>query len=124
MAVSSKTLKDSKNGFISNRKKIGINIWRFFFTGIDKVSGKESSFFVELEFLNSHLNYEEPVLGFKPRVTITEDDLQYALAGTSSAQNLQSEKIVQPSYVVIRVGKFGADARQVCSYLQQHSLIL
>ena len=116
MAVSSKSLKDLKNGFVSNRKKIGINIWRFFFTGIDKVSGKESSFFVELEFLNSHLSYEEPVLGFKPRITITEDDLQYALAGTSSAQNLQSEKIVQPSYVVVRVGKFGADAKQVCSY--------
>ena len=70
MAVSSKTLRDSKIGFITNRKKIGINIWRFFFTGIDKVSGKESSFFVELEFLNSHLSYEEPVLGFKPRITI------------------------------------------------------
>lgn len=116
MTVSNKILKESKYGFISNRKKTGINIWRFFFNGIEKVTGNESMFFIELEFLNSYLNYEEPVLGFKPRITITEDDLQYALAGTSSAQNLQSEKIVQPAYIVVRVGKYGSDSRQVCSY--------
>lgn len=119
MAASSKTLKNSKYGLSGTKKKVGINIWRFFFNGINKISGSESMFFIELEYLNPWLSDSEPLLGFKPRVKITADDLQYALAGTSSAQNLQSETIIQPSYVVIRVGKFGEDAKQLCSY---HSL--
>ena len=122
MAVSSKVLRDSKYGFIANRKKIGINIWRFIFNGIDKVSGTESMFFIELELLNSYIPSPEPVLGFKPRIKITSEDLQYALAGTSSAQNIQSETIVQPSYVVIRVAKLGADSKHVCSYHSIKSL--
>lgn len=116
MAATKKYLKDSRIGFTGTKKKAGINSWRVFFTGQEKNSGAESLFFLELEFLNAWQSPSEPLLGFKPRVTITEDDLQYALAGTSSAANLKSEEIIKPSYVVIRFGKLGQDAKQICSY--------
>ena len=35
----------------------------------------EQKFFLELEYLNPTLSTAEPLLGFKPRVAITEDDL-------------------------------------------------
>jgi len=116
MGASNKALKQNRYNLNGNKKKTGINLWRCFFNGIEKTSGAEAMFFIEVELLNPWISPEEPLLGFKPRVTIKEDDLQYALAGTSSAQSLQSENIVQPSYVVLRAGRFGMKPKQVCSY--------
>ncbi len=119
MAATKKSIKDSRYGLSGAAKKLGVNLWRCFFTAYEKNSATEQKFFLELELLNPSLSPAEPLLGFKPRITITEDDLQYALAGTSSASELKSENIVQPSYVVVRFGKLGADPKQFCAY---HSL--
>ncbi|MCR4900568.1 MAG: hypothetical protein K5907_07115 [Treponema sp.] len=116
MAASKKNIKDSKYGLSGASKKIGVNFWRCFFTGLEKNSATEQLFFIELEMLNPALSPSEPLLGFKPRVSITEEDLQYTLAGTIAARNLQSETIVQPSYVVVRVGMMGAESKQLCAY--------
>lgn len=117
MAVSKKSLKYSKFGLNGSHKKIGINYWRFFFNGKSKTSGVEETFYVELEMLNPWFSPAETILGFKPRIKIKEDDLQYALAGTSSAHNLQSEKILTPSYVAIRAGKLGDSPKQISKYI-------
>lgn len=117
MAVSKKSLKYSKFGLNGSHKKLGINYWRFFFTGKSKVTGVESTFFIEYEMLNPWFSPAEPILGFKPRIKIKEDDLQYALAGTSSALNLQSEKILTPSYIAIRVGKLDDQPKHICDYI-------
>ena len=119
MAATKKSIKDSRYGLSGAAKKLGVNFWRCFFTAYEKNSATEQTFFLELELLNPALSPAEPLLGFKPRITITEDDLQYALAGTTSASELKSENIVQPSYVVVRFGKLGTDAKQICAY---HSL--
>ncbi|MBO4641082.1 MAG: hypothetical protein J5710_15150 [Treponema sp.] len=116
MAATKKSIKNSRYGLSGNSKKLGVNLWRCFFTAFEKNSASEQNFFLELEMINPALSPSEPLLGFKPRITITEEDLQYALAGTSSASELKSEKIVQPSYVVVRFGKLGAAPRQICSY--------
>ncbi|MCQ2591831.1 MAG: hypothetical protein MJ188_03515 [Treponema sp.] len=116
MAVSKKTLQYAKFGLTAGRKKNGINLWRCFFNGIGKNSGTECMFYIELELLNPNISTADPLLGFKPRVTITEDDLQYALAGTEAAQNLQAENIVQPSYYAVRVGKLSENGKQICAY--------
>ena len=116
MAVSKKSIKYGRYGLSGNSKKTGVNLWRCFFSAQEKYSASEQMFFLELEFLNPALSPAEPLLGFKPRITITEDDLQYALAGTNSARELKSENIVQPSYVVVRFGKLGAEPSQFCSY--------
>ncbi len=116
MGASKKNQKSSKFGFNGPRKRFGINYWRFYFKGSSKDSGTEAIFFVELEMLNPWLYPNEPQLGFKPRVQIKEDDLQYALSGTSSAYELESEKIIQPSYVAVRVGRLDNTPKQICSY--------
>ncbi|MDR9859850.1 hypothetical protein [Treponema socranskii] len=100
----------------SSLKKNGVVWTRYIFTGIDSVSGAEQLFFVEWEMLNAGLFPDESVLGFKPRTAISEDDLQYALAGTEAAFNLRSESIVTPSYVAVRAGTFGVKPKQICSY--------
>ncbi|MBR5402039.1 MAG: hypothetical protein IK102_09535 [Treponema sp.] len=119
MAATKKSIKDSRYGLTGSTKKTGANFWRCFFNAYEKNSATEQLFFLELELINPSLSPSEPLLGFKPRVSITEDDLQYALAGTASAKELKSETIVQPSYVAVRFGKLGADSGQLCSY---HSL--
>lgn len=116
MSNSTKFIKLYKYGFTGSKKKFGINYWRFFFNAIDSASAVEQMFFIELEMLNPWDSPSEPVLGFTPRVKITESDLQYALAGTASAQTLETESIVKPSYCVIRVGRLGENAKQICSY--------
>ena len=116
MAATKKSIKYSRYGLSGVSKKIGVNFWRCFFTAFEKNSATEQRFFLELEMLNPALSPTEPLLGFKPRVTITEDDLQYALAGTTSATELKSENIVQPSYVVVRFGKLGSSPKQICVY--------
>ena len=82
MAATKKNIKDSKYGLSGSSKKSGVNFWRSFFTAYEKNSATEQLFFLELELLNPALSPAEPLLGFKPRVTITEEDLQYTLAGT------------------------------------------
>ena len=116
MAATKKNIKDSKYGLSGSSKKSGVNFWRSFFTAYEKNSATEQLFFLELELLNPALSPAEPLLGFKPRVTITEEDLQYTLAGTLAAKDLKSENIVQPSYVAVRFGTLGAEAKQLCSY--------
>ena len=111
-----KKIKDFKYGFTGTRRKFGINYWRFFFNGINSISGSEQMFFIELEMINPWTSPSEAILSFKPRITISAEDLQYALAGTQAAHNLETEDIRVPSYCAIRVGKIGGDSKQLCSY--------
>lgn len=117
-----KQIKDFKVGLAGSKKKIGINYWRFVFNGIDAKTGDEQMFFVELEMVNPWLSPNEILLGFKPRVKITADDLQYALAGTQSAKNLDTETQVQPSYCSIRIGKLGNSPKQLIYYFPIKSM--
>lgn len=115
MAISSRTLAPSKYKAHSALKKNGIVLSRFIFNGTDVASGEEKHFFIELEFLNAGLQ-EEPVLGFANNASLSSDDLQYALAGTLSAKELQYETLETPSYVAVRAGYFGKGAKQICAY--------
>lgn len=116
MAISKKSSKINRYQLNGSLKKNGLNNWRFVFNGVEKVTGQEKKFFIEFSMLNPGLSPEEAVLGFKPRVNISADDLQNVLAGSVSAKSIQSEAYVVPSYVVVRAGVLGIGAKQVCSY--------
>ncbi len=124
MSTSKKAAAAMKYQLTGANRKSGVNLWRFVFSAVEKGSSQERVFFIELALLNSWLNPNEAVLGFKPRVNISEDDLQNVLAGTSSAQKLQSESIVTPSYVAVRAGSLGAGARQICEYYPSKELVM
>ena len=116
MGVSKNNINNMKYFLTGGLKKSGIIIWRYVFNAKEKDSGTEKQFFIELEMLNPYLSPSETVLGFTPRNTIKAEDLQYALAGTASATEMMLEKYVQPSYVAVKFGAFGAKAKQFCFY--------
>lgn len=116
MSISNKSLKLYKYGFTKQKKKAGVNYWRFFLNAMEQTSAIEQMFYIEFEMLNPSVSPEEVQLGFKPRITLTADDLQYALAGTKSAQTLETEMLVQPSYCCVRIGTLGENAKTLCSY--------
>ncbi|MCQ2575783.1 MAG: hypothetical protein MJ162_03495 [Treponema sp.] len=117
MALTKKGVKLCKYGLNGSKKKLNVNFWRFIFNGIEKNTGAESTFFIEFQMINPWVSPAEVQLGFKPRVSITADDLQYALAGTKSALELKAESLVVPSYAVIRIGRVDDDPKQLCSYI-------
>ncbi len=116
MATKIKKSNDYKFGLTGTNKKNGLNVWRFIFNAVDSMTGAENMFYIELEILNPWVSQNEVILGFKTRVNFTQEDLQYALAGTESAKSLTTESIVQPSYCAVRIGKFGKNGKELCSY--------
>lgn len=108
--------KKNKYRMPSMLRKKGFCTHRFFFTGYEKNTGVSRKFFIEVSQLNPYRSPAETVFGFKSRVTVSEKDLQYALAGTDSVKPIFKEEIVCPSYVVVRAGVYGKSAKQVCSY--------
>ena len=116
MNSNTKISNDYKFGFTGAKKKLGINNWRFVFNAVNTFSGAEQMFYIEFEMLNAWNSGDVVQLGFKPRVNISAEDLQYALAGTDSAKSISTEEIVQPSYCAVRVGSFGKEGKQLCSY--------
>lgn len=116
MNISKKCAKIIRYQLAGAQKKAGVNTWRYVFNAVENGTGLERKFFIELSMLNPYLSPSDVVLGFKPRVKISEDDLQNVLAGTLSAQKLQSESILTPSYVVVRAGVLGVGAKQICNY--------
>lgn len=100
----------------------GFERWRYSFVGTHKTTGEERSFFIELYLVNPSVSPKEPVLAQKSRLSLSENDLQYALAGTSSAQNAASEVVVQPSYVLVKAGMFGASGKQLNAFFAANQL--
>lgn len=123
MANKNKVLKDYKFGLAGNKKKLGVNYLRYIFNGLETSSGSEQMFYVELEMINPTISPSEVVLGFKPRINLSADDLQYALAGTQAAKNINTETIVQPSYCAIRIGMLGNNPKQICYYFSTKDMI-
>ncbi len=100
----------------------GFERWRYAFVGASKTTGEERAFFVELYLVNPAVSPKEPVLAQKSRLSLSETDLQYALAGTVSAQNAGAELAVQPSYALVKAGMFGADGKQLNAFFAPSKL--
>lgn len=116
MAISKKGLNNIRYQLSGGLKKNGIIVWRYVFNAAESITGAEKTFFIELEMLNPSLLPSEPVLGFQQRNAVSEDDLQYALAGTLSATEMKAENLVQPSYVCVRLGVFGQKGKHIAVY--------
>lgn len=122
MSTSKKSLILAKYGLNGSRKKVGVNFWRFLFTGINTINNSEQCFLVELELLNPTENPNDCVLGYTPKVQVSPQDLQYALTGNNDSIDLTGEKILTPTYAVIRICKLGKNSKQLCTYLPVNKL--
>lgn len=97
-------------------KKNGFDVWRFFINSFNSTTGEQCTFFLEYYVVNPALSPKECVLGFKSRVNKSAADLQYALAGTVSVEDVNLEQYVQPSFVMVRAGCLGRGGKVVSSY--------
>lgn len=91
----------------------GFERWRYVFSACNKLNGQERKFFVELYIVNPGISPKVAVLSQKSRLALSESDLQYALAGTSTAAHANDEIEVLPSYVLVKAGVFGANGKQM-----------
>ena len=103
-------------------KKNGFDRWRLVTAGVDAVTGEERNFFIEFYVVNPGLSPDECVFGFKSRPAVSAEDLQYALAGTQAAQTLQSERFVQPSFVMVKAGLFAHGGKHINAYYPSSQL--
>ncbi len=90
----------------------GFERWRYVFTGVDKNTGSEKSFFIEIYLVNPLESPKNVVIAQKSRPVVSSEDLQYALAGTISAQAVSDEYVVKPSYALVKCGMFGENGKQ------------
>ena len=97
-------------------KKQGFDSWRLVTNAISVLDGSTRTFFFEFYFLNPSVSSDEPILGFKNRFEKSLEDLQYALAGTKSAQDASSQDFVIPSFFMVRAGCFGLGGKQISNY--------
>lgn len=114
--VSRKVLHNNRYMIKGSLKKNGFDRWRFVLNGFCNSTGEEKTFFIEVYIINPQISPNECVLGFKNRFSKTSADLQYALAGTKSAESATEETFVQPSFVMIKAGSYGAGGKQINSY--------
>lgn len=103
-------------------RRNGFERWRYVFTGINKSTGEQRAFFIELYYVNPLISPKEPVLSQKSQLKISPSDLQYALAGTVSAQNVSQEVALLPSYALVKAGVYGRGGRQFNSFYPSSSL--
>jgi len=114
--VSKKVLHKNHYMIKGSLRKNGFDRWRFILNGFSSSTGEEKAFFIEIYVVNPGLSSNECILGFKNRFSKTPADLQYALAGTKSAESATEEKYVQPSFVMIKAGDYGTGGKQINSY--------
>ena len=104
-------------------RRNGFERWRYVFTGLNRTTGDQRTFFIELYYINPLISPDKPVLAQKSRPKISESDLQYALAGTASAQSVSQEISVQPSYVLVKAGVYGVGGRQFNKFFPAKNLV-
>lgn len=103
-------------------RKNGFDRWRLVMSGFSTTTGEERTFLIEFYIVNPSLSPKECVLSFKSRLAKTEADLQYALAGTSSAATASEEIIEQPSFCMVKAGYYGAGGKQVNAYFPSNNV--
>ena len=103
-------------------KKLGVNLFRFVFSGTKKSDLSEKRFFVELELLNPHVSPNVPVFGYAPKTNVNPEDLQEILLGKTSQKTYSGEDIETPSYCAIRFGVLGTKSKLLCAYFPFNKL--
>ncbi|MBQ7158589.1 MAG: hypothetical protein IJS09_04060 [Treponema sp.] len=122
MAVSKKQLRYEHYILKGKLRHNGYERWRYSFVGVNKITGEERSFFIELYLVNPAVSPKNPVLAQTSKLSLSNSDLQYTMAGTESARNASQERAVQPSYVLVKAGMFGYEGKQFNRFMPSAQL--
>lgn len=121
--MSSKKYRRFDNYLLKGRlRRNGFERTRYVFTGINKASGIQRTFFIELYYVNPLVSPKEPVIAQKNRPVITDASLQYALSMVSSMDTAEDSQNVLPSYALVRAGIYGAKGKYLNSFNPSSSL--
>lgn len=111
MALLNKNLQKYKYGFSKSKKNIRINSWRFFFNGLDEISGSEYMFLLEFQMFNPWNSPSEVRL-----CTNIEDSSENSYNNEFDKKSKPKPKDEDfPSFCSVRVSKLGAEPKQLCS---------
>ena len=89
-------------------KKNGYDWWWHSFTGYNKNNGEPKSFFIEYFIVNPAISPQQIVFGQKKNApSLTEDVAP-----------------VKPSYVMIKAGVWGTDAKQIHAFYPTEKLVI
>ena len=103
-------------------RKEGFDLWRLVMSGVSTVTAEEKVFFIEFYVVNPAVSPEKCILGFKSRAKISPEDLHSALAGTLSAADVEAEKYVQPSFVMVKGGIFKENGKHMNAYFPSDAI--
>lgn len=98
-----------------SQRKAGFESWHLATSAFSRVTGEERVFFLDFLILNPALSPKECVLGFKNRVGMGSNDLQYALTGFNANQ-VAAEEYVMPSYGMVKAGFMGKRGTHISSF--------
>ena len=105
MSVSKKALKRNEYKLKGSLRKCGFDRWRYVFNAVNRASGDERNFFIELSVLNPAVSPQATVVYESQVEKLGESDLQAALSGNLDSQSSYSQTV--PSYCCVRAGILG-----------------
>ncbi len=120
--ASQKINKNERYMLKGRLRKEGFDLWRLVTSGKSVSTGEERVFFIEFYILNPSISPDEPVLGFKSRSNVSEEDLHSALAGTVAASQIEAEKYIVPSFVMVKAGIFRENGKQINNYFPSSNI--
>ncbi|MBP3608283.1 MAG: hypothetical protein J6J11_08195 [Treponema sp.] len=124
MSASNNIKKIDKYLLKGKLRRNGFEKIRYLFNGINKISGEQKTFFIEIYYVNPLISPSEPTIAQKSKLKLSSaDDLQYALAGTDSALTVSQEVFVLPSYALLKAGYFGEGGKQFNKFYSASSLV-
>lgn len=104
-------------------RRNGFERTRYVFTGINKSTGIQKTFFIELYYVNPLVSPKEPVISQKNRIENSELSLQYALNMAAGSEEALVSANILPSYALVKAGIYGTSGKQLNSFNPAESLL-
>ena len=118
MAILKSNSKNFKYNLKSSYKKCGFCTYRYFFNAKNIKTLVEAPFFIELLVENPYINPNQVVsIQSSSNVKLDENDLQNALTGNIIEEKKSSQSL--PSFVCIRVGRYGNERKQINRFFSE-----
>lgn len=122
MSVSKKALRRNEYKLKGSLRKCGFDRWRYVFNAMNRASGTETNFFIELSILNPAVSPQEAVVYESQTEKLDDSNLQAALSGAVDVRGSYEQTV--PSYCCVRAGILGSRPRALAKCISCDEFIL
>lgn len=122
MAVSKKFQKYDQKRISGKLRYNGYERWRYVFSGSNRFTGEERTFFIEIYLVNPLISPKTVINAQKSRPIVSSADLQYALSGTISAHSVTEQENLKPSYGLVKCGIICENGKQFNRFVPSDGL--